>query len=352
MTVIRSAGLRAFGTTVTELGGDPAALAARAGVPLEALHTDDLMVPAEAMATLLEVAAAELDCPDLGLRIADRQDLSMLGPLAPAVQNSPTMGEALACASRYLFVHAPSLSIGIEEDPYAVRGVVAVRYGTQPGLPHPPQATDLGLAFVHHAVRLLAGADYGLRTVELPHQPVAALSTYEDYFGVRVHTGRAAAMLRVPARLVDHPLDGADETIRRMAVSYLDAQAPPETREVVPRVRAAVRQVLGTTGADIGSVARLLAVHPRTLQRRLAEEGASYSAVVDEVRRGAARRYLTATDMPLTQVAAALGLSEQSALTRASRRWFGVTPSDVRAGREPAVADSVVLGQAPAGEPR
>ena len=69
-----------------------------------------------------------------------------------------------------------------------------------------------------------------------------------------------------------------------------------------------------------------------TLQRRLAADGTTYAAILDGVRRDTARQFLTGSDMPMSQIAAAVGLSEQSALTRSCRRWFGLTPREVRAG--------------------
>jgi hypothetical protein len=106
MSYIRSAGLRGFAGLVAEHGGDAEAMARRARLPVQALHDDELLVEDVALARVLELAAAELDLPDLGLRLAERQDLAMLGPLAVAIQNSPTLGDALACSARYLFVHA------------------------------------------------------------------------------------------------------------------------------------------------------------------------------------------------------------------------------------------------------
>ena len=331
-SVIRSAGLRGFRQVVAGLGGAPDSCARRAGLDPAALDEDDLLVRGVEVATALEIAATELDCPDLGLRISAYQDLSMLGLLSLAIANSPTVADAMDCTSRYLFVHAPVLSIATVSDPYGVPGVDAVRYDTTPpGVPAPVQGTDLGLAFVHRATLVLAGGSYGLRTVELPYVPPAPLSVYEEFFGVPVRTGSEAAMLRMPSSLGRLPVAGTDEGVRRMALEYLDAQAPPG-QSVTTRVRGAITQTLGTSGAEIGPVAGLLAVHPRTLQRRLAEEGTGFAEVLDDVRRTAAHRYLTGTDLPLTQVAGLLGLSEQSALSRSCRRWWGATPSDVRRG--------------------
>ncbi len=71
-------------------------------------------------------------------------------------------------------------------------------------------------------------------------------------------------------------------------------------------------------------------MHPRTLQRRVREEGTTFEAIKDGVRRGLAQRYLSQPDLPLTQITALLGYSEQSAFGRSCRRWFGVTPRQER----------------------
>lgn len=329
MPVIRSAALRGFRATVAELGGDAETYAASAGYPAAALDTDDMLVPDYLMSGVLETAARELDCPDLGLRIAARQDLGMLGPLALAIQNSPTVGDALECTSRYLFVHTRALSLTLQDDPHGAKGVAALRYELPPTAQVPIQGTDLGLGFVHRAITFLAGP-YGLRTVELPHGPVAPIATYEAFFGCPVHTGAPTALLRLPRSLASRPLDGGDENVRQLALAFLREQSPGGLHSVAPRVSGALRQSLGTAPPEIGAIARLLTMHPRTLQRRLSDEGTTFAAILDEVRKQAARDYLTTTDLPLSQVAGLLGLSEQSALTRCCRRWWGRPPSTVR----------------------
>ncbi|WP_207392763.1 AraC family transcriptional regulator [Aeromicrobium sp. IC_218] len=330
MSYIRSAGLRGFARLVTEHGGDPEAMARRARLPLQALHDDELLVEDLALARVLELAAAELDLPDLGLRLAERQDLAMLGPLAVAIQNSPTLGDALACSARYLFVHARGLSLEAVPDPHGTPGLVALRYGTPAGDVF-RQGADVGLGFLHRSICALHGGGYGLRGVELPHRPLAPVSRYEEWFGAPVRVGEAQALLRVPASLMTRPLDDADVTVRTLALEHLGRYADSPGSDVTMRVRAVLEESLGTTTVDVAAVASLLAVHPRTLQRRLEAEGTTFARVLDGLRRERARTYLTTTDMPMTQVAAALGLSEQSALTRCARRWWGQSPREVRA---------------------
>lgn len=336
MSVIRSAGLRGFRSTVAELGGDAEEFARTAGIPAAALDTDDLLIPDHAVAAVLELAAHRLDCPDLGLRIAYRQDLDMLGPLALAIRNSPTLADTLECTSRYLFVHARSLSLEIEPDPYGDPEILALRCGVRPGLPNPVQGTDLSMGFVHRALQRLATPRYGLRSVELPYRPSGPISAYERFYAAPVHIGRPTAALRIPAALATRPLSGSDEILHRLALAFLAEQTSATAGEdgaptpIAQQVRAALRQLLGTTPAQIGMVAGLLSMHPRTMQRRLAEEGTGFAAILDEVRRRQARHYLTTTGMPLGQVASLLGLADQATLTRCARRWWGRTPTAVR----------------------
>ncbi|MGW0180963.1 AraC family transcriptional regulator [Nocardia sp. NPDC003345] len=333
MSVIRSAGLRGFRATVAELGGDAEELAAAVGLPVAALDTDDLLVPDHAVAAVLELAAHRLRCPDLGLRISARQDLDMLGPLALAIRNSPTLAEVIECTTRYLFVHAPSLRIHLIPDPYGDNTVVALWYEVRSGDgPTPAQSTDLGLGFVHRAIQRLVNGRYGLRSVELPYHPAATTTVYERFFGAPVRVARPAALLRVPRELQTRSLTGGDATLHGLAMAFLAAQTAGDGTATAPRVRTTVRQLLGTLPAEIATVAELLAVHPRTLQRRLAAEDTSFAAILDEVRRERAYHYLTTTAMPLAQITSLLGLAEQATLTRCCRRWWNETPSALRRG--------------------
>ena len=330
MAMIRAAGIRGFDALVRDNGADPGDRARRAGLPVAALTDDELLVDDVALGTVLEIAAADLGLPDLGLLLAERQDVSMLGALSVAIQNSPTVGDALECTSRYLFIHARGLSVQMVADPRGAAGVVGIRYG-QTGMEEVfPQGLDVGLGFLHRTTRYLLDGPYGLRGVELPYRPSAPVVRYEEFFGVPVSVERPDAVLRVPTSLLAQPIVAANQAARRLALEHLERQAKDSGHDVTNRVRSALEQSLGTTSVQIEEVAGLLAVHPRTLQRRLEAEGTSFAAVLDGLRATRARTYLTTTDMPLSQVAAALGLSEQSALSRSCRRWWGVTPSEVR----------------------
>lgn len=82
---------------------------------------------------------------------------------------------------------------------------------------------------------------------------------------------------------------------------------------------------------SIHKVAQAMHQSPRTLQRRLAERGMTWHALRDSTREHLAKQYLAAPSLALIEVALLLGYSEQSAFSRAFRRWTGETPHEYRA---------------------
>jgi len=332
MTYVRSASLRGFRTVVAELGGDADDLAQRVGLAPECLDQDDTLVPGAASAAMLEFAAQQLDCPDLGLRIAARQSVSVVGALSIALAHSPTFGDALETVDRYLFAYARFASLRLVPDPLRAPATVALAYA--PASPDGPiQAVDLGLGFIHRGMAFLNRGPYGLRGVLLPFEPTAPLQAYEDFYGVPITVSspyRTAALLRIPESLPRKPLTDIDETVRRLALAYLDRTTAPRSSDIAVRTKAAIQQSLGTGPVKQRAVARLLGLHPRTLQRLLAAHGTSYRQLFDDARRDFALQLITSTDLPLGYIATMCGFAEQASLSRASQRWWGTTAGSLR----------------------
>jgi AraC-like DNA-binding protein len=147
------------------------------------------------------------------------------------------------------------------------------------------------MVFFHRAVGLLVHGDSGLRSVDLPHHPVSAVERYEQAFGSQVRFDRDAALLRAPVSLLARTLDAVDDMLRTLALAYLERQPRMAGQVVTGRVRAILDQSLGTSSVGLVDVAKVMAVHPRALQRQLASEGMAFASILDEVRRARARIY-------------------------------------------------------------
>ena len=329
--MVRASGLRGYIALMRELQADPAEMLRRYRIAPEALGDDDALLSLRAVVHLLEASAAATRCPDFGLRLSHSQDISVLGPLAIAMQNAPTVASAVDYASHYMFVHSPGLVLTLQHgSPLVKKGAelrFEIRLARQPAQ---RQTMDLCLADIHHMIQLLAGERYQLRAVTLPHAPLAPLAAYTRFFGAPVRFEQEHAGLHITQATLDTSLQTVNETLRQIAVNYLSLNFEAPGQALSARVRQALRRTLATTRGRKEDVASLLGIHPRTLQRRLDTERTSFEAIREEVRKETALRYLRETRIPLTQLAGILGLSEQSALARSCRRWFGTTPSRLR----------------------
>ncbi|WP_281783915.1 helix-turn-helix domain-containing protein [Sinimarinibacterium flocculans] len=340
--MVRASGLRGYRALMHALGADAAMMLERYRISAELLDDDDALLPLRSAALLLEASAAATHCADFGLRLAQIQDISVLGPVAIAMQNAPTVAGAVDIASRYLFVHSPGMALSVHPRSALAAEAVEVRFElTVQGLASLRQTFDVCLGDVHQMIALLAGPHYDLRAVTLPHTPIAPLSTYARFYGAPVHAAQPHGGLHIARSTFEAGLQDVNAALRQLAEDYLALHFSDPGQTVSARVRQALRRTLGTPENSRAGVAQLLGLHPRTLQRRLAAEHCSFEALREDVRRETALRYLCETRIPLSQLAGLLGLSEQSALTRSCRRWFGTTPSALR--RRAAASPSVPL---------
>jgi AraC-like DNA-binding protein len=177
---------------------------------------------------------------------------------------------------------------------------------------------------------LLSEGRCHLRQVSFPHPPVAAEATYRSRFEAPVIFRAGRLSLAYAARDLDVPVSESNHELHELAASYLDRQLPRGRTPFTVQVRQAIEALLGTGTCNHREVASALYMHPRSMQRRLSEEGTTFEEIKDDVRRDLAERYLAHPDVPLAQVTALLDYSEQSALGRSCRRWFNATPREFR----------------------
>ena len=327
---IRASVLRGLPALIDDLGGSGAEFLAGYGIDEGLAAKNDAYVSLRLTEQLLEDAAREFRVPDFGLRMAAQQDLHMLGPLAIAMENSRTVGEALDCAHRFLVVLSPALSLAVLPDPLGSPGLLGIRYASTTGNAS-PQSINYGLGITHRVVTLLnGGGHYGLRSVQVPHPRLAPAKVYREYFGADVVFDCPHAVLRVPRQLMDVPISGGNDLLRDIAMDFLEAHFSHQDIPVADLVFLILQGQLGPDRPDLAKVARLLNLHPRSLQRLLAKEGVGFKDLVDRGRREQTLNLITTTGLSFSQIAVQVGLREQSSLTRAVRRWFDMSPSELR----------------------
>jgi AraC-like DNA-binding protein len=167
--------------------------------------------------------------------------------------------------------------------------------------------------------------------VGLAHPRHEHADKLEEALAARVSFSQTSCWIDVDDASLDLPHVDADaalvEAIRRTLEPAL-ARAS-RTLTFVERVRLAVEASLAESD-DVRIVATQLRMSTRTLQRRLAEEGTSFRAVVDRARRVRAERLVADPKISFTELAFQLGFADASAFTRAFRRWTGMAPQQAR----------------------
>jgi AraC-like DNA-binding protein len=332
--MVRASGHMGYSSLMRSLGVDPLPLLRRQGLSSDHGENEDVLVPLRAAIRLMEESAAAARCPDLGLRLAARQDIRILGPLAAAMQHSPTVGEALHTASRYLYVQSPALAFSVIQPSSLVPKGVELRVDIElPKLAVRRQVMDQCLGDLHRILQFLARDNYKLLAVALPHTPAAELRRYTQFFGATVRSNQEFGGLHVTPRTLKAKLSRVNQSLRQIALEYMNQHFADPNQSMSARVRRALSSTLSTNRGNKSAIADLLFLHPRTLQRKLAREGTMFDDIRDDVRQQTALHFLRETRVPLAQLSSILGLSDQSVLTRSCLRWFGATPSRIRAGK-------------------
>jgi AraC-like DNA-binding protein len=328
--LLRIDAVRKFADIVAALGGNPAALLAQVQIDPASLDNPHAMIPHRALAQLLENAAAALQCPDFGMRLAAAQGgLKVLGPLEYAMRNSRTVRAAFRYCVDHIQVYTTAAQMHYEER--ELDGAVFLHIDVLlPGRPDCPQTVERALLLSLHSALKLSDGRARAREVWFVHRPLAAVPVYEAHFGAGVRFGQRMNGLLFAAEDFDAPIPNVDSQVYEVAVDFIEHRFPAANAALSIRTRAIVERLLLAGDCSYGAVASMLGMHTRTLQRRLKAEGESFETIKDGVRRELALRYLQRTAVPLPRVAELLGYSETSALSRSCYRWFSASPREIR----------------------
>lgn len=262
------------------------------------------------------------------LRYGDAVEPATFGALGHAVATAATVGEALRRLVRYILVVSDTLEYDLRpHDGGAVLHLLG-RTGPRRGM---QLANECALAAITSLLRQVAVSPVSPSAMSFRHPPPATTADHERWFGCPVQFEAATTSMALPRRALGTRTRLGDAGLSAYLLAQLeDLRGRHAERSVVQRVRAAVADTLCDGLATRAAVARRLGMSERTLHRRLADDGISFQQAVDGVRLDIARSLLGDGDRPVGEVAFFTGFSEQSAFTRAFKRWTGETPRAYR----------------------
>lgn len=337
VAVARSEVLQGFVEVVQGLGGDPHALLHKMQIDPGVLDDPSGLVPYRSMVRLLETAAAELDCADFGMRLAKSRSLSkIVSPIDLVMRNSRTLGDALQYCAANVHVYSDAMQLSIE--PLPERRCELLRFEiVLDRLPHQRQAVEHALTLMYRSILHICGNAVHPKEVWFTHDPAVPLILYRSSFSAPVRFGQSINGLVFATQDLGAEMPNPDRQLYELATSFIVSNFPKAQKALSAKVRDLISRDMQTPARrDLiddckqDRIAALLSIHPRTLQRRLREEGTSFESIKDSVRRDAALHYLRQRRLPLVYVAQALGYAEVSTLSRSCHRWFAASPRQLR----------------------
>jgi AraC-like DNA-binding protein len=273
---------------------------------------------------MLDRARDHLGDPCLGLHLGQTASAAHFGLLGYLLQNSRTLGDALLRGARYwrLFrPHAVQMQYRMAGD------TVVIEWEAEDG---GASATSAEAAATAAAQMLRDVTGQRLEALELcfQHPEPSDQGEYDAFFGCRVQFDQGLIRLCFPISYLAIPMRNPDPDLLLLLEERADALLAglPTPADLEQTVRDCMLRLMPSAEPTVEQVAELLHLSSRTLQRRLDDNGLNFRALLDDTRRRLAETYLLDPRLQLKDVAHLLGFSEQSAFSRAFRRWNGVSP--------------------------
>ncbi|HEY2753321.1 AraC family transcriptional regulator [Phenylobacterium sp.] len=339
---VRAATLSNYGEVATQVGLDGNAMVRRIGIDRRALDDPDLQISADSVVELLEASAQASGCETFGLRMAESRQLADFGAVSLLITHQATMRDALMTVVQYRQLLNPSLVVAVEEhgDVVVVREelLVSGRHDTR-------QAYELAIGVIYRLFRAVLGPRWRAQSVNFNHAPPSDLAIHRRVFGPICEFGSDFNGLTCSRADMDAPNPTADPILARHAERYVQTLPNADRQSLAQEAQKAIYLLMPVGEASIGRVAASLGLNERTLQRRLAAEGADFSDLLNRIRRDLTVRYVSNEGLPLARIAGLVGYVRQSSFNRWFAAEFGMSPSRWRAARSAAAPPSPALNR-------
>jgi AraC-like DNA-binding protein len=274
-------------------------------------------------------AAGLIDDPCFGLKIAEVWSPTDLHALGYAFLASSTLRTALERISRYVNIVNDAIGYDLSEAGDNVS--FTLRSESDMYRPPFPAQEDSGWAVITSICRAAFGDELNPAEVRFQHDAPKCQGDYFAYFRCPVTFDSDTSAIRFACTDLDRPLPAANRELARANDQILtDFLNKLRKDDLITRVKTAIADDLPSGSPSDDEVAKSLFMSPRTLNRKLSALGTNYSQLLETVRQELAEQYVADPSLTLSEISFLLGFSEQSAFSRAFRRWTGQAPSAVR----------------------
>ena len=313
-------------------GWEPAYFLRQVGIAPEAFGDPRQRVPVERYAALYNLINRELNDESFGL-FSRPMPVGSFELLTRSLAGSPILEVALERTCRFLAILLPDMTLQVTSTREVARLEIRETQplGSEPTDPCRIFAFEWLLRLLHGLFSWLVGRGLVLETVSFPYPRPAHAADYALIYTEHSSFGGDTLVATFQANMLDLPIrrdEAAIEAFLEGAPGKLTTLYRRD-REMVLRVRDSLRAALPYS-LSLDQVAARLHLSERTLHRRLEEEGSSFRAIKDALRRDLALARLAKSQESIAQIAADLGYADPSAFYRAFVEWTGMAPAHYR----------------------
>lgn len=313
-----------------QLGVDTQPIYKELGISMQGFAGGRAGVTMRQYLEFLKLASERSGRPFLGALLGQSSDPDELEIMSYLVRNAPTFKGWTELLSRYLYLVSPGAEASVIVD-----GDTAVlTYG------FPSFSADLSRQDVEGTIvqytetlrELVKDKSWRPTHVYFQHSLPERAELLEDMLTENITSRHHVNGVAFPTEFLERPISNADPRLLkileeqvRVSANNLDHQG-----DLVRELTLLISSGLGETNLSIQRIAPHVGMSRRTLHRRLADQGTSFSEIRDSVMAQVSKEILSTTNASITEISQQLGYSDASAFNRAFKRLTGQAPSSYR----------------------
>jgi len=297
------------------------------GLDRQTLTSPTLRVPLATMNDIYRLALELTGEPALPFYVGMQMKLSSHGFIGFAAMTADTLAQALELVERFISLRIMGFTLRVEREGDIAHVQLETDLDLQPLRDGIVAGLMIGLGQMGQVLTgetLFGGAD-----IDIPENP--RFEHINHMLPAQIRFNRPVNRISFDARYLDLPLVMADSASMQLAVEQCERElvAIGLNNRFVRQVRELIHQE-ATGFRTVEAVAEALHMSERTLKRQLAQEGTTFSDILEDIRRQMAIRLLDANEHSIERIAEELGYSDVANFNRAFKRWTGTTPGQYR----------------------
>jgi AraC-like DNA-binding protein len=300
----------------------------KAGLSERQIEDPDTPLEVQRQIKFLNLVAEALNDDLLGFHLSQNFDLRKVGLLHFVLASSDTLNEAIQRAARYSSIVNEGIRLTHREGKnisLTFKYVGVSRYSDR-------HQIEFWMAALMRGCRQLTRPNLAADRVSFVHRR-AGTPELRSFYRCELRFGADTDETTFPPSIRTIPVVSVDHHLNELLIKFCEealSHRKTNRSSLGTSVENAIAVLLPHGKAQMSEVAHKLGMSRRTLQRRLASEGLTFSSVLHALRSDLAKHHLADRDMSISKVAWLLGYTEVSAFSNAHKRWTGTTPRVIR----------------------